>query len=500
MTSETLDKVFNQYKKIFVGRVEELKAFVLQYCIYYFEKYKVIDGDRVDASERIQTAGYYPLVSGWRNYKVITLSSCQDSNKHFDYNFTFEGELHKPRIVESSKAKKPVESARDEAIEDTPKGDLEEEEIELTEEEIQEKREELEQKIVEIRSLVDDKNYYQVKKETFEANQLAKSLELTDIVDQVKKLKDESDVMEKEEAQVTFEEYVEEKTLQDVVEAVSNSKLLKSVRDEALNIEEKIKTTEDPEKREKLEAIQKKGGYSVRNYLFVLAQARNRGDDKFVGVINSYWNWKRTGAQVNRNPDKSKPFGYKIFMPKFGKRKSGGDFLAGFKMGTVFDISQTNRYEDFLAVREHAKDALEFKDEIDYETAVSFVENNFSGITIEIDSTIDAEKGTYNSDTNTIRLKEETSHGLFHQVGYKIIQSELEVSITDEDAEIKNEMLAEVTAYLLMKRFEEDSTYKVNYDFGYSNVWAKNILNEYKFREFEKLYNSIIKYVKDLAL
>ena len=66
------------------------------------------------------------------------------------------------------------------------------------------------------------------------------------------------------------------------------------------------------------------------------------------------------------------------------------------------------------------------------------------------------------------------------------------------EGSVKEEILAEITCYLLMKKFEKAEEFKINYDFGYSNCWALNILDEFKFREFEDIYSKISDYVKDL--
>ena len=89
------------------------------------------------------------------------------------------------------------------------------------------------------------------------------------------------------------------------------------------------------------------------------------------------------GARVNKNPDESKPYSYKIMVPVFKKKKTGGNPLDSFRIGSIFDISQTNRFEDYLAVKKKSQAALEYKDEIPYKTAVSFVKKNFPDFAID---------------------------------------------------------------------------------------------------------------------
>ncbi len=302
---------------------------------------------------------------------------------------------------------------------------------------------------------------------------------------------------EKKQLQEDFEEFLETQTLKDVVESVDKIRDLEQVKDEALNLDERIEQLEeqDPEKAEKLRNLKERHGYSVRNYLMVLAQARNRGDKEFNGIINSYINWKRMGAQVKKNPDKSKPYGFKIFVPVF--KSKAQEELKGYKMGTVFDISQTNKYEDFLAQKEEVKKLAEEMEEIEYERALEFTDKNFPEVTIEEDIT--GEKGTYEKDNKTIIVHKKTSHDVFHQLGTHI-SAKKGLLTSDKDGELKNEIVSEIGCYLLMKKFEEGQKYKINYDFGYSNIWATEILDSFKFTEFEKVYNELVEYIKELSI
>jgi hypothetical protein len=334
----------------------------------------------------------------------------------------------------------------------------------------------IEQTIVEIKDLMEKENYSQAKSEIFKATENVKELELTNVLDELKELREEAVTKEKVQTQEIFDDYAKTQTLKDIIEIVDDSSRFSDIKNDALKIEERIQATEDADKREKLESLQTHG-YSVRNYLLVLAQARKRNDKNFVGVLSSFGGWMMLGARVSKNPDESKPYSYKIMVPVFKKKKGGGSPLDSFKIGSVFDISQTNKYEDYLAVKKNAQAALEYKDEIPYKTADSFVKKNFPDITIDD--------------------KEKSSHGLFNQLGYSIIESK-ELKTTGKDAKTKNDILAEVAAYLLMKRFEGE--YKINYNFGYSNVWALKILDVFQFREFEKSYNSLVKYVKGLKI
>ena len=225
----------------------------------------------------------------------------------------------------------------------------------------------------------------------------------------------------------------------------------------------------------------------------VLSQARKRKDPNFVGIINSYPNWMSLGARVSKNPDKSKPYGYRILVPVFKKKKVEG--LKGFKLGTVFDISQTSKYEEYLKHVEE-NDQIESGEEIDYDVAIEFIKSHFPSVNIDESGEIGDRLINYDLDTKTIVIDDKTSHEAFHGLGYYIITSELDIAGSEEDQADRNEMLAELTCYLLMKKFEEEQLYKINYNFVYSYCWALKILDTFKFGEFEKIYTIIRDYIK----
>ncbi len=513
--AEVIDQTFKNYRKVFLRREEELKAFLLRYCEGIFDRYELEDVERIDSTERIVLAGFHEPISGWRNIRHIVLFSCeieQGTRKRYDYKFNFKQDIieRTERVFSPKKEPEKDEITDEKEVSDEYKPDIDdleddeaeiesEGEKELTEEEKEELRKELEQKLEEVKTSLEEENFSLAKKDSYEIITQAKAAGLDDVMNEAKDVRKEVEIKEKEDTEETFQGFIGTQTLKDIVEMVDDSQVLKNVKNEALELEEKIASEEDPEKKELLQNLKHVHEYSIRNYLMVLAQARKRQDNNFVGVINSYWNWKRQGAQVLKNPDKSKPYSYKIFMPVFKKKKTEGDYLSGFKIGNVFDISQTNKFEVYKEVREHAKEALEYKDEVDHETAVSFIEKNYPDLTIEVDHDMEQENGIYDSEANKITLKNESSHDLFHQIGYFVV-SELELKRTDEDANLQNEILAEITAYLLMKKLEIEGKYKINYDFGYSHCWALNILDEFKFREFEKLYKDIQEYVSELEL
>ena len=436
MINQEIENIFRKNKNIFLSRDEEMKEFLSNYCEKTFERFEIEKVERIDATERIKVAGFHERLSSWRNYGEITLSSCEiekGSQKRYDYKFIFVGELLDRRTKEPSE----IESTR------VKKGFKE-----FTDEEKKEYREQKEK--------------------------------------------------EKKEVEEDFQNFLKKQTIKDVFDLISKSQEIPSIKQiEGEEIEggvegESFQEIEDSQEIESLDQIH---GYSIRNYLLVLSQARKRQEKEFVGIINSFWGWKKLGASVSKNPDKSKPYSYKILVP-VTKKETGA--LLGFKLGSVFDISQTNRYEEYLNDQKEEEKDFEWKDEIDSNQAIKFVKEKFPELRINEELKNGDVRGSYDPESKVLTIHQKSSHTLFHELGNHIALSELKIGEINDLGSNKNEILAEITCYLLMKKFEIADEYKINYDFGYSNCWALDILEEFKFREFEKIYFTISDYVRNL--
>ncbi|MHA1148063.1 MAG: hypothetical protein ACTSR8_07430 [Promethearchaeota archaeon] len=102
--SEQIDEIINQQKELFLGREEEIKKFLLKHFEIVFKQRPVERLERIDATERIKTAGFQKQLSTWRNvYKNIVVTSCiiQDGKKkRFDYKFYFIEEKLDEKTIE----------------------------------------------------------------------------------------------------------------------------------------------------------------------------------------------------------------------------------------------------------------------------------------------------------------------------------------------------------------------------------------------------------------
>ena len=222
--------------------------------------------------------------------------------------------------------------------------------------------------------------------------------------------------------------------------------------------------------------------YSLRNYCLVLAQVEKREDQNFVGVLNSYVNWKKQNIQVLKGST-----GYKILVPIFVKNQ----VLAYFKIGTCFDLSQTTEYGNYLKEQEQIDKVIMKNAEIDYDIALDFVRQNFKKLKIKEQFKHQETKGSYDPDTKEIILYEKSSHCLFHELGHHIT---LNVLSLDTKQYSKNEVLAELSAYLMMTRFDEN----INYNFKYSNIWSNRITDSFELEEFEQYYKKLTKFLNSL--
>lgn len=141
---------------------------------------------------------------------------------------------------------------------------------------------------------------------------------------------------------------------------------------------------------------------------------------------------------------------YKVLVPIFKKLEKEGkpeveekeDTLCYFKIGNVFDISQTNEDENYLKEQKEIDEKIMKNREIDYNIANSFVSKNFPKIKIKENFKAQEEKGSYNPLSHKIILYQKSSHTLFHELGHYITVSVLKLAGHIRKDEAKNEILA----------------------------------------------------------
>ncbi|MHA1641510.1 MAG: ArdC-like ssDNA-binding domain-containing protein [Promethearchaeota archaeon] len=270
---------------------------------------------------------------------------------------------------------------------------------------------------------------------------------------------------EKQEYHELYKKFVEKKSIQDFIGIIANYKQVHS--------------------------------YSFGNIFYVMAQADLRRDKKFVGIMNSYQNWKKQDVQVLKGSK-----AYKVRVPIFSKVKKltmeGGKekereekMISFFKHGNTFDVSQTSEYENYLKEQEKIDEVIMKNAEIDYNVALDFVKSNFPEVSITEDFKHQEKKGSYVPQFKHITLHERSSHTVFHEIGHHITIEVLKIAKHPKEHYAFNEVLAEMTAYFLMKSFDES----IKYNFAYSNVWSGRIEENFEVDEFITLTSKILEYI-----
>ncbi len=202
---------------------------------------------------------------------------------------------------------------------------------------------------------------------------------------------------------------------------------------------------------------------------------------QYVGILNSFANWKKLGYSVKRGEK-----GLDILVPtprKIKKKDETKTQTTGkkkeeekekiqmyFKFKSTFDISQTTAYDDYKKGQEALNKKVYKNAEIDYNTANEFIKNHFPQVEIIGDFKEQECKGELDYTHNKLYMYERTSATLFHEIGHYITM-ELNIAFGDWrfnlSSKAKNEILAELSCYLLTKCFDENLEYNFNYSMGW---------------------------------
>ena len=241
--------------------------------------------------------------------------------------------------------------------------------------------------------------------------------------------------------------------------------------------------------------------YSLRNIIMMHIQSEERNDKDFQGIVNSFQNWKKQKISILKGSK-----AYKVLVPIFKKVEVEEEDetiekqeLRGFRLGNVFDISQTTEFENYQKEQQKIDEVIMNNIEIDYDIALNFVKENFKELKInenikELD--VNEEKGYYEPLEKSINIHQKSSHTVFHELAHHIsfkLNFNFDNWQHDRTAYAKNEILAELGCYLLMGNY----TNCTNYNFNYSNVWSSRILDNFEYDEFERIYNKLSKFINN---
>ncbi len=239
-------------------------------------------------------------------------------------------------------------------------------------------------------------------------------------------------------------------------------------------------------------SLQMKHFYSFRNQVLAYVQARERCMKNYIGILNSFSNWKEQGFSVNYGEKGLDIFYPRIKTTKEIDKKTNEEIkktsLAGFDVSQTFDISQTTAFKKYQKQLELKNKLIYNNAEVDYERAIKFVSVNFSGIKIKEDFNNKECKGVYYK--NHITLFTKSSATLFHELGHHITKEILDFEYERAKAEIQSEL----TAYILTKIFDPNAKYNMNY----SNCWSSRLPKEYELKDFAKDFKDIVTFINSL--
>ncbi len=247
-----------------------------------------------------------------------------------------------------------------------------------------------------------------------------------------------------------------------------------------------------------LNVMSKCHNYSYTNSLLIALQNDN------ATIVKSFKDWKKDGVNINKNEK-----GIKIFYPikqvfieyqkddkgRIALDENGDKIEVGkneritFRVGRVFDISQTNADREKYELKKESAEKILNKDNI-----ISTLEK-ISGIKIEFNNNLGRANGRYNPDLQKIEVRGnmgdiKTISTCVHEVAHSLLHnknSELNLSKGQKEFE------AESVAYVVCKNLNVDS--KENNFLYLANWVGKEDISEFKdsLDRIQKTSNDILK-------
>jgi len=212
-----------------------------------------------------------------------------------------------------------------------------------------------------------------------------------------------------------------------------------------------------------LKVMSKCHNYSYTNSMLIYIQNEN------ATIVKSYTDWKKDKVKVNKNEK-----GIKIFCPiknhiDVYKKNNKGEFVlnengekikidekeyTNFKIGNVFDISQTNANPENYELKIESSEKILNKNEI-----LKKLEK-LSGIKFEFSDNLGVANGIYTPDEDKIEIKADmgdikTISTCVHEVAHSILHKKDNNSFSREQKEFE----AESVAYVVCQRLNVDSKF-----------------------------------------
>ena len=248
---------------------------------------------------------------------------------------------------------------------------------------------------------------------------------------------------------------------------------LASAFDELNSAVEKITTGEDWQRY--LDWQSKFSQYSARNVMWLAEQAEQRGMD--LEMVASFNAWKKMGRMVNKGEH-----GLKVLAPVTYRREetdaeTGQTIeekrIRGFKVETVFDVSQTSGPDSTLPTNPMRVTPIEGRCDPQIIKAIER-EIKKQGYVVEA---VDGEQAGWPPATNghtsvssrIVRIRDDLSPA----AQAKTMTHELaHITMEHDRSDTRSETEAESVAYLTMQHLGIDSG---SYSFGYVAGWAEDV-------------------------
>ena len=248
---------------------------------------------------------------------------------------------------------------------------------------------------------------------------------------------------------------------------------LASAFDELNSAVEKITTGEDWQRY--LDWQSKFSQYSARNVMWLAEQAEQRGMD--LEMVASFNAWKKMGRMVNKGEH-----GLKVLAPVTYRREetdaeTGQTIeekrIRGFKVETVFDVSQTSGPDSTLPNNPMRVTPIEGRCDPQIIKAIK-QEIKRQGYAVELvsgehEGWPDATMGHTSVSSRIVRVRDDLSPAaqaktMVHELAH--------ITMEHDHSDARSETEAESTAYLVMSHLGIDSG---TYSFGYVSGWAEDI-------------------------
>lgn len=239
--------------------------------------------------------------------------------------------------------------------------------------------------------------------------------------------------------------------------------------------------------------------YSFTNSLLISLQNEN------ATLVKSFTDWKKDKVSINKNEK-----GIKIFCPvkqffvEYQKDDKGRVALdengekiekgkterTTFKVGRVFDISQTNADREKYELKKESDEKILNKDQI-----ISTLEK-VSGIKINFKNSLDRANGLFNPEEQKIEIRAnmgdiKTISTCVHEVAHSLLHNKNnKLNLSREQKEFE----AESVAYVVCKNLNVDS--KENNFLYLANWVGKEDISDFKdsLDRIQKTSNDILKY------